>query len=114
MNTPQNRCEEVVKFIIECEPNVFKELNVKTLARKYGVDRCHLSRSFKKYKGIYLSEYITRLRMIKSAFMLMENRNTKIWQIAHLFGWNHKSTFVNAFKKFFGISPGKFRKLIVD
>ena len=112
MNKPQKRCEEIVKFIIKSKADVFKELNIKTLAENYGLNRSYLSRTFKKYKGLNLSEYITRLRMIKSALMLIEKRHLKVWQIADLFGWDRPDVFIKAFKRFIGISPGKFRNLI--
>jgi AraC-like DNA-binding protein len=49
MNKPGKRCEEIVKFIIKSEAVVFKELNTKTLAKMYGVNRSYLSRTFKKF-----------------------------------------------------------------
>ena len=101
MNKIQKRCEEIVKFIIKSEADVFKELNIKTLAKTYGLNRFYLSRTFKKYKGVKLPEYITRLRMIKSAFMLIEKRHLKVCQISDLFGWERKNGFINAFKRFF-------------
>ena len=112
MNKPQERCEEIVNQIIKSEPGVFKDLNTKTLAKQYGVHRSYLSRTFKKYQGLNLDEYIKRLRMIKSALILIENRHLKVWQIADLFGWDRPDGFTNAFKRFFGISPGKFRDLM--
>jgi AraC family transcriptional regulator len=112
MNKAQKRIEDIVKFIIKSEANVFKELNIKTFAEKYGLNIFYLSRTFKKYKGVNFSEYITRLRMIKSALMLIEKRHLKICEISDLFGWERPDGFINAFKRFFGISPGKFKNLM--
>lgn len=112
MNKPQKRTEEVVDFLIQCEPTVFKELNTKTLAKIYGVNRSYLSKTFKKYQGENLNEYIKRLKLLKSALQLMEKRHLKVWQIAVSLGWNSPEYFIKAFKKFIGITPGKFKNLM--
>ena len=60
MKIPEKRCEEIVDHLIKSEPILFKELNTKTLAKMFGVHRSYLSRTFKKYQGINLNEYIKR------------------------------------------------------
>ena len=109
---PKKRCEEIVNFLIKSEPTVFKELNTKRLAKMYCVNRSYLSRTFKKYQEENLNEYIKRLRILKSALLLIETRHLKIGDIAEYFGWERSDCFIKAFKKFFGISPGKFRNLM--
>jgi YesN/AraC family two-component response regulator len=61
MNKAKERCEEIVSIIIKSEPDAFKELNIKTLAKSFGIKYHYLSDTFKKYIGVNLSEYITRL-----------------------------------------------------
>jgi two-component system response regulator YesN len=112
MTKPQERCEEIVEQIIKSKSGVFKELNIKTLAIQFRVSSKYLSETFKKYKGANLHEYIWRLKMTKSALFLRENKHLKVYQIAELFGWDRSDAFINAFKRFFGIPPGRFRNLI--
>ena len=41
----------------------------------------------------------------------MEMRNLKVSEIAGYSGWGSTNYFIEAFKKFYGITPGKFKKL---
>jgi AraC-like DNA-binding protein len=112
MNKPQKRCEDICHNLIRSEPGVFKGLNIKRLAKIYCVSCSYLSRTFKNYKGVNLKEYINRLRLTKSALMLMENRHLKVWQISDYFGWDCTYSFIKSFRKFYGVTPGKFRDLV--
>ena len=112
MNKPQERCEKIVEQIIKSKAGDFKELNTKTFAIQFGLTPLYLSGTFKKNKGANLHEYIWRLKMTNSALFLRENKHLKVCQIAELFGWDRSNAFINAFKRFFGISPGKFRNLM--
>lgn len=112
MNRPKERCEEIVSIIIKSEPAFFKELNTKTLAKMYGIHRIYLSKTFKQYQKMNLNTYIKRLRIMKSSLLLMENKNLKIVDISYYFGWPRPECFIEDFKKFFGVTPGKFRDLV--
>ncbi len=105
MNKPQKKSEDIVNNLIKSEPGVFKDLNTKRMAKIYGVNRSYLSRTFKKNHGENLNEFIKRLRIIKSALILIENRNLKIGDIAEYFGWERSDRFIKAFKNFSGYLP---------
>jgi YesN/AraC family two-component response regulator len=108
INKPKKRCEDIVDFFIKSD-SALKELNIKTLAAKYGLNRSYLVRSFKKYTGKDLRAYMNRLKMLKASVLLICKPNLKIWQIEESLGWRTGS-FRIAFKKFFGVNPGYFRK----
>lgn len=112
MNKPQERCEDIVKYIIKSDPGVFKDLNTKKLASMFDVNRSYLSRTFKKFQGVKLEEWLKRIKMLKIAFLILEKKQLKINQIAKEFGYESKNYFIKDFKKFFLTSPGKFKKFL--
>ncbi|UCH98442.1 MAG: hypothetical protein JSV88_16795 [Candidatus Aminicenantes bacterium] len=42
---------------------------------------------------------------------MMEKRHLKVWQIAEYFGFEKSEDFIKSFKKFLGMTPGKFKNL---
>ena len=109
LTKPQKRCEDIVDFLIKSD-SAIRELNIKTLAKMYGLNRTYLARTFKKYQGKDLGDYINLLKLLKSSLLLIEKPYLKIWEIAEFFGWNRSDKFIKAFKKFSGVTPGYFRK----
>ena len=69
----------------------------------------YICREFKKYYGITLSEYLIKAKIIHSSTLLM-NKNLSIIDIAYRLGFSTQSSFIKSFKRYFNVSPGKFRK----
>lgn len=111
MNNPKKRCEEIINYLIKSNPNVFKDINTKRLAKINCVSRSYLSRTFKKCMGISLKEFIMRIKLSKCALLMLKKRHLKVFQIAEYFGFGNSDYFIIKFKKFFLITPGKFKKL---
>jgi len=105
---PKKRCDDICDFLIK-SGSAYKELNIKTLAAKYGLHRSYLVRTFKEYTGKDLHAYMNRLKMLKASVLLICKPNLRIWQIEEYLGWRTGS-FSISFKKFFGVNPGYFRK----
>lgn len=111
MNKPQKMSEKIVNYLIKSDNTVFKDLNTTKLASMFDVNRSYLSRTFKECLGISLKRYITRLKILKSALLMMES-NLTVNEVAEKFGFERSDYFITAFKKFFGMTPGKFKNLI--
>ena len=71
--------------------------------------REHLSRSFKKYYGVTLTDYINDLR-INYASNLLINTNIPIIDICFSCGFQSMSYFYRVFKKKNGTTPNIFRE----
>ena len=110
LNSPREICKDIVNLLLKSEPGFFKELNIKVLANIFEVNRSYLSRTFKIYQGENLNEYIKRVRIVRCALILIEKRNLRVSEIAGYSGFNSTNYFIKAFKKFYGITPGKFKK----
>lgn len=70
----------------------------------------YLSRYFKQQTGCNFIYYLYRLRIDKAKEML-KNSGFKINQIAENVGFSDVNNFIRMFKKYEGITPGKYREL---
>jgi len=82
---------------------------VKEICKIIKVSRYQLHTSFKKIEGIGISEFIQRKKMEYGKFLLSSS-DKNIIEIANEIGYENPSKFSEAFKKYFGILPNKFRK----
>ena len=87
---------------------VEKPWTVASLASIAGVSRSGFASRFKEVLGETPMNYLTRLRMYKAAQFLREN-DTKLAEIAGLFGYESEAAFSKAFKKAIGMAPGKYK-----
>lgn len=83
-------------------------LGINQMIKLSGKSREHLSRSFKKYYGITITDYINDLR-VNYASNLLINTNIPIIDICFNCGFQSASYFYRIFKQKNKISPNNFR-----
>lgn len=100
------RIAEIIDYI---NKNYSKELYLDSIAEHFSMLPKPFSAFFKNQAGIGFVEYLTRLR-IEKAKELLTKTNKSIAEISDEVGYNTKTTFTMAFKKYTGESPGQFRE----
>jgi len=70
----------------------------------------HLCKAFQKYLEMTPTEFITEQRIKKAAQKLVET-DKKILAISLRLGFQSLSYFYKMFKKYYGLPPGKYRKI---
>jgi AraC-like DNA-binding protein len=85
-------------------------LSVGELAKKFGCSRRHLGRLFHQYFGLSAAALRTELRLLK-AVTLLRDPDAKIINVANECGFNHLRLFNTCFKRRFGETPSRWRKL---
>jgi AraC family transcriptional regulator, transcriptional activator of the genes for pyochelin and ferripyochelin receptors len=80
------------------------------LAHKVGINDFKLKKGFKQLYGTTVYEFLLDARMEKAKILLLET-DTSAHEIALITGYKNLSSFITAFKKKMGYSPGSFRKL---
>lgn len=100
--------EELKKYILS---NFAYNFTLDFLASQVHLSREHLSRSFKKYTGQTISEYLLDVRMTRAKQMLRNPKNS-ITDIGTYCGYNTVGNFQRAFKKHTGMSPREYRKTV--
>ncbi|BFT70688.1 helix-turn-helix domain-containing protein [Paenibacillus sp. P36] len=86
------------------------DLNVGMLGDQFQLKASYLSKLYKEQTGEGLLDYINRVR-VEQAKALLGFTVQPIVDIGKLVGFNEAATFIRVFKKFEGITPGKFREL---
>lgn len=98
---------ELKKYLME---HYYEDISLEEIAReKYYMNFSYLSRIFKTETGETFSNALLKIRMEK-AKQLLEDTDIPITQIALLTGYNNAAYFVKTFKKYYGETPGYYKK----
>lgn len=101
--------EETVKFI---QKNYMGEINLSDMAKIHSVSPEHLSRTFKRETGFGFSEYVTLVRLQRAEYLLKNEPGKSICEVAYAAGFNDSNYFSDKFKRFYGVSPSRFKSKI--
>lgn len=100
----------VLKKLLEyISENYNKEISLESAADYFNMSYSYLSRYFKQQTGCNFIYYLYRLRVEKSK-ELLTGTNLRINQVAESVGFSDVNNFIRIFKKYEGITPGKFRE----
>ncbi|WP_026021222.1 helix-turn-helix domain-containing protein [Paenibacillus senegalensis] len=83
------------------------------MADHFSLTPQYLSAFFKKHGGINITDYIAKVR-IREAKRLLADRSLTITQIALKVGYSNDVGFIRFFKKYEGITPGKYREMLQE
>lgn len=86
-----------------------KDFSLDHLADSFAISKYHLCRSFKKYTGFTVNEYVTQLRL-EQAKDLLRTTTLPANRIGALVGIADENYFYRLFRKHTGQSPHKYRK----
>ncbi len=100
--------ESAVKYIQE---NYSQEITLSQVAQNLSVSPEHLSRTFKRETGFNFSEYLTLFRLQKAEYMLKNEPGRSVHAVAFACGFNDSNYFSYKYKKQYGVSPKKVKKL---
>ena len=92
------------------ENHLSEKITLSDMAHNLGISEYHFHRIYRKNGAETLNQFITRIKMERSAIYLVVNRKIMITEIAFRYGYNDSSSYNRAFRKHFGLSPTAFRK----
>ena len=84
-------------------------LNVNLLADKLNISAAYFGKLFTEFTGSRTLDYILKVRMEKARDLLLSEPDKDIAQIADAVGYNNSTYFTTAYKKFYGVTPSRFR-----
>lgn len=84
------------------------DTTVQQIADSLGYSKEYFIRNFKKHLGVSPHQYAISLRMSDAVRMLSGDMTLEA--IAHTVGYVDDHSFSNAFRQYYGISPGTYRK----
>ena len=98
------------QFIVE---NVHQPLNLDQLSSVCGLSKYHFCRLFRQAYGVSPMKFHAKKRM-DSAARHLETGNQSVFDVAAEFGFSDASSFTKAFKSYFDVSPGHYKKARMD
>jgi len=106
MNSAINVLENV---LYEIEDGLKFDVNTDYLADKFSISATHLRRLFKFSFGQSIGTYIRSRKMALSVYDIL-NTNINILDIAVEYGHEFEQSYIRAFKREYGLTPGELRK----
>ncbi len=92
------------------DQNLEQTFTLEELSQQAHFSKYHFHRLFQTIVGEPPFQYILRLRLEKSANMLVNYPNKKLAEIAVQCGFSDLSVFSRNFRKHFGVSPSVYKK----
>ena len=87
----------------------YREASLSNVARAYGVSLAYVSECVRAQTGRTYKELLQKHRM-ETAARLLRRSDLNIQQIIAQVGYSAPNYFSRAFKKFYGISPSRYRE----
>lgn len=90
--------------------NYVKTDAINLIRSELGYNKIYFSRKFKSEFGVTLTEYVLSLRLNYAAYLLVTT-SCSLEECCTQSGIESVTYFINSFKKKFGTTPGKYRKI---
>ncbi len=87
-----------------------KDLSVSNIAEQLYFSTAYLSRAYKEQTGEGILVMINKTRIAK-AKELLDATNLSVDKIADQVGFNSSTVFIRVFRKYIGMTPGKYKEL---
>lgn len=84
-------------------------IRLSDLSEMMTINKHHLSQIINQYYGLSFYDFINQFRVNEAKNIIIKHPEYKLLQVAFDSGFNNKTSFVNAFKKFEKVPPSKFR-----
>ncbi|CDQ41979.1 MULTISPECIES: helix-turn-helix transcriptional regulator [Virgibacillus] len=106
------RYEEIINEVIQyIEGNLHQSIGTEKIAQLAGLSEFHFHRIFKQTIGLSVSEY-TRIRRLANAAIRLLYTKDRIIDIAYDYCFESQEAFTRAFKRYYQIPPGQYRKVM--
>jgi AraC-like DNA-binding protein len=90
----------IVDMMIYLNEHFREDLTLEELAHRFGYEKTYLSRTFNKYMGMNLREYLNRLRIDAVLKERAQYPDAPIYRIAQECGFDNQNTFYRAYNKY--------------
>ncbi|HLP45343.1 MAG TPA: helix-turn-helix transcriptional regulator [Candidatus Kapabacteria bacterium] len=102
---------QVLEHVMAASDEEFANFSVGALANSMNIDRFKLSRQFKQQTNMTLEHFLFKEKMNRAAYLLKTYRTIPVKQVAQKIGFCTSDYFIQKFKEYFGVVPGKYREL---
>lgn len=96
-------------LITYIEENLAQKLTLEDLAGRFDVSEIYIRKLFKSAFHMPISTYIKKRKLSSSAALLLKS-DFRIADIAAEYGYEFPQTYINAFKREYGLTPFQWKK----
>jgi len=96
------------------EAHLTEKITLDNLANHLNISKYYYHHLYSDHSKETIKEFITRVKMERSAIYLVVNQDVAITEIALKYGYSDASAYNKAFKKFFGVNPTQYKKARKD
>lgn len=100
--------EDILYYI---DHNYRTNLKLEIIAPLFGYNSAYLGKIFSKNVGENFNSYVDHVRIEESKKLLSENK-LKVYEISDAVGYKNVDYFHKKFKKYMGMSPAEYRRLL--
>jgi AraC-like DNA-binding protein len=86
------------------------DMSLTDMAAHFNLSPNYISQLIKEQTGESFKDYLSEYRIKRAKQIMDEHADMKINDVAGMVGWNNANTFIRAFKKHEGITPGQYRQ----
>lgn len=101
--------DSLIKTLSAIEEHASDKLSIDFLSSEACFSSSHLQRLFKLTTGQSLIDYVRGRKLAHSLEKLL-NTDFRIIDIANIYGFQHEQSYIRAFQREFGCTPGQVRK----
>lgn len=98
-------CDKICAYLTD---NVYSNVSLEDLCKKFSYSRTFLCSKFRELKGISIRQYYTALK-ISEACELLVSQKYSVAHIAELLNYGNQYSFSRAFKQIMGLSPLQYK-----
>ncbi|KHL92773.1 AraC family transcriptional regulator [Paenibacillus sp. IHB B 3415] len=114
-NVSHERAESLRDLVVKVTEHIEEHysdsnLSVNLIGEHFNLKGSYLSKLFKNQTGEGVLDYINKYRIGQAKAMIRAKQGS-IADIAKLAGYNEAATFIRVFKKYEGITPGKYKEI---
>lgn len=104
--------ERAIEYILTRSLDDLAVLTVEEIATNLNINRTSMARSIKNEKGFTIEEFITKIKIFRSAVLLKDSETLSIKEVARKMGFCRVDYFIQIFKVYFGTTPLKYRQFM--
>lgn len=104
----------VIEFILKCPEKKLGDLSIGKIIDELEVSRANLYKQFKLSKNFTINEFINQQKVFRSATLLLKDETMTVKALSEKMGFCNPEYFIHVFEKYFGITPGRYKKLFLE
>ena len=107
-NSTLNQC------IAHIDQHFREPISLSTISKQFGLSRASFCTIFPQFTGMPLHQYIAHKRIKEAQVLIRSHPDRPITQIAAEVGYNDDTTFYRNFLRITGITPSKYRSILLN